>query len=49
MHESPFHWGNAAEGIRGLVESSWKRDKGKPRRREADEKSWEEGMNSLRF
>ena len=27
-HESPFHWRNAAEDIRGLVGSSWKRDKG---------------------
>ena len=30
MHELPFHWRSAAKGIRGLVGSSWKRDKGNP-------------------
>ena len=32
MHESLYYWGSAAEGIRGLVGSSRKWDKGNPRR-----------------
>jgi len=27
-HGSLYRWGNTAEDIRGLVDSSWKRDKG---------------------
>jgi len=48
MHESPFRWGNAVEDIHGFVGSSWKRDKGNPRRRKAMT-TWEEGINSLRI
>ena len=48
MHESPFRWGSAAEGIHGLVGSSWKRDKGNPGSRKAI-MSWEEGVRSLRI
>ena len=47
-YESPFHWGSAAEGIHGLVGSSWKRDKGNPGRRKAMT-TWEEGIKSLRI
>jgi len=48
MHESSFRWGSAAEGIHGLVGSSWKRDKGNPRRRKAT-MSWEEGLALFRI
>jgi len=27
MHELSYRWKNTAESIRGLVDSSWKRDK----------------------
>ena len=43
MHELPYRWENTAESIRGLVGSSWKRDKGTPRL-----KSWEMRRNSHR-
>ena len=36
MHGLPYHWKNTAESIRGLVDSSWKRDKGTTKK-----KSWE--------
>ena len=36
MHGLPYHWKNTAESIRGLVDSSWKRNKGTTKK-----KSWE--------
>ena len=36
MYELSNHWENATENIHGLVDSSWKRDKGTPKK-----KSWE--------
>jgi hypothetical protein len=43
--ESTHHCGSATKDIRGLVDSSRKRDKGKPKLAYGHEKSWEEDAN----
>ena len=49
MHESLFRQRNTAEDIRGLVNSSWKRDKGNQDTLNKRPKSWEERVRSFRI